>query len=256
MNDFPTRYAEMMKALGLSKNADFARLLGVEPQNVHNWVKVRQRIGGDSRLLFQKRTGISFDWLNEGVGFMWLPSREHPHPTYPYPADSKGPREILIERDNPSAYSDNSPVKGYVHFGLMEGAAAAGYGSLNEEFPEVFQKIDMAEWKVRQQLGFIPATDRVKLLTVRGDSHYPKIKDGDVVMVDTDQTTFAGDGFYVISLNGFGLIKRMQIMSDGMHLISTNKEYASEVIPAAKMHGIKIEGRIVGCAQLRRSEEI
>ena len=234
MESIAKRFKETRTTIGLSQE-ELGMAIGVKKQTISAIERgATKKPEYDTIEKAAKKMGVDSKWLMHG----------------------KGPREILMERDRPKAYSDDSPVKGYVHFGLMEGAAAAGYGTLNEEFPEVFQKIDMAEWKVRQQLGFIPTTDRVKLLTVRGDSHYPKIKDGDVVMVDTDQTAFSGDGFYLISLNGFGLIKRMQIMSDGMHLISTNKEYASEVVPADKMHDIKIEGRIVGCAQLRRSEEI
>lgn len=162
----------------------------------------------------------------------------------------------LAIRDGEPDYSYQTPAAGYIRLGLMEGTASAGYGSVNDDFPEVLQSIDIAEWQVRQQLGFIPTDNRVQLLTVRGNSNYPKIKNGDVVMVDTTQVTYAGDDFYLINLHGFTLIKRLQIMGDGLHIRSTNPEYESEVVPAKMMGELIIAGRILGLAQFRRSEEI
>ena len=172
--------------------------------------------------------------------------------------NASGPKysEYLTIRDSNQEYRVFTPPAGYCRFGLMEGSASGGYGSVNEDFPEVLQSIEIAEWKVRQQLGFVPSDDRVQILTVRGNSNYPKIKDGDVVMVDTSQRTYSGDDFYLINIHGFTLIKRLQIMGDGLHIRSTNPEYESEVIPAKHIADIMIGGRILGFAQFRRSEEI
>src|SRR5690606_31880788 len=116
-------------------------------------------------------------------------------------------------------YRETPP--GYVRFRVMEGEASGGYGAVNEDFPEVVQEMDVAEWQVRSQIGFVPEKDRVKLVTVRGDSMYPDIKNGDVVMVDTGRNFFEGDGIYLINLNGYTLVKRLQMLSDGLHIIST-----------------------------------
>src|SRR5690606_3095730 len=102
---------------------------------------------------------------------------------------------------------------------------------------------------------FVPEKDRVKLVTVRGDSMYPDIKNGDVVMVDVCRNFFEGDGIYLINLSGYTLVKRLQMLHDGLHIISTNTKYRSQVIAADEIESIHVAGRVLGAALLRRSEE-
>lgn len=166
--------------------------------------------------------------------------------------DGSGPQR----RDDPlpPASSDETPP-GYVRFHVMGGEASGGYGLVNEDFPEVVQEVDIAEWQVRSQLGFVPEKDRVKLVTVRGDSMYPDIKNGDVVLVDVRREFFDGDGVYLINLNGYTLVKRLQMLTDGLHVISTNAKYSSQVVAPADIESLHIAGRVLGAALMRRSEE-
>jgi phage repressor protein C with HTH and peptisase S24 domain len=166
--------------------------------------------------------------------------------------DGSGPQR----RDEPlpaASYSETPP--GYVRFRVLEGEASGGYGVMNDDFPEVVQEMDIAEWQVRSQIGFVPEKDRVKLVTVRGDSMYPDIKNGDVVMVDVYRNFFEGDGIYLINLSGYTLVKRLQMLHDGLHIISTNSKYRSQVIAVDEIESIHVAGRVLGAALLRRSEE-
>jgi phage repressor protein C with HTH and peptisase S24 domain len=224
--------------------AALARACKVKPPSVSEWLSGKtKRLDGENLLKAASMLRVTPEWL-AGVSN-----------TMRYESDEAISLSRRI-RDAEAEYSNLTPVAGYIRFGLMEGSGSAGYGSVNDDFPEVLRSIDIAEWQVRQQLGFIPTDNRVQLLTVRGNSNYPKIKNGDVVMVDTSQTTYSGDDFYLINLHGFTLIKRLQIMGDGLHIRSTNPEYESEVIPAKMMNDLVISGRILGFAQFRRSEEI
>lgn len=162
----------------------------------------------------------------------------------------------LAIRDGEPDYRYKAPSAGYVRLELMEDRNVFRDDIFKDLYPEVLESIDIAAWRVQQQLGFIPTDNRVQLLTVRGNSNYPKIKNGDVVMVDTSQASFSGDDFYLIIMHGHALIKRLQIMGDGMHIRSTNPEYESEVVPANALADLIIAGRILGLAQFRRSEEI
>ena len=87
---------------------------------------------------------------------------------------------------------------------------------MNQDYPDVVRELDIAEWQVRQQLGFVPEGDRVRLVTVRGDSMYPDIKNGDVVFVDVAKDYFDGDGLYLINLHGLTYVKRLQLLRDGL----------------------------------------
>ncbi len=127
---------------------------------------------------------------------------------------------------------------------------------MNQDFPEVVRELDIAEWQLRQLIGFVPEADRVRLVTVRGDSMYPDIKNGDVVFVDASKNYFDGDGLYLINLHGLTYVKRLQILRDGLHVISTNPKYLSEVIPASEADQLHVGGKILGLALLRSAHEV
>lgn len=127
---------------------------------------------------------------------------------------------------------------------------------MNSDYPDVLESVDIAEWQVKQLLGFIPAEGRVQMVTVRGDSNWPKIKNGDVVFIDTNIRHFDGDAFYLINLHGFTMLKRLQLKRDGMHVRSMNPAYESEIVAPGEFDQIHIGGRMLSAAQFRRSEEI
>lgn len=145
---------------------------------------------------------------------------------------------------------------GYVRLHLMEGAASGGDGAVNEDYPDVVQDLEIAEWQLRKQMGFLPSPGRIQLATVRGDSMYPDIKNGDVVMVDTETFHFEGDGLYLVNIHGHTFVKRLQLLPDGMHVISTNPKYASIVVPPNEGDSMHIGGRVVGVALMRAAEEV
>lgn len=136
-----------------------------------------------------------------------------------------------------SAYPDrfpSSPVAsvletetpaGYVRFHLYEGAAGMGLGVVNQDFPEVMQVMDVAEWEVRRKLGFLPRPGRIQIITGRGPSMRPKIEDGDIVWIDTSIDYFDGDDYYLISYDGETQIKMLQKRVDGMYVVSANPEF-------------------------------
>lgn len=117
----------------------------------------------------------------------------------------------------------------------------------------MLREVDIAEWQVRSQIGFIPEEGRVQLITVRGDSMHPDVKNGDVVMVDTARGFFDGDGVYLINLNGYTMVKRLQMLPNGLHIVSTNPKYQNAVLPPDEIDTLHVAGRIVGAALMRRA---
>lgn len=144
---------------------------------------------------------------------------------------------------------------GYVRFHMMDGRASVGGGMVNQDFPAVLREVDIAEWQVRSQIGFLPEEGRIQLITVHGDSMYPDIRTGDVLMVDTERRFFDGDGVYLINLNGYTMVKRLQMLPNGLHIVSTNPKYQNAVVPADELDTLHVAGRIVGGAIMRRGEE-
>ena len=229
--------------------AALARACRVKPPSVNAWLTGdTKRIDGEKLFRAANFLGVNPEWLAGISNVMRIDAND--------PRKFLGSDKNLMVRDGEVEYLPGDAKAGYKRLRLMERYQSPGWGLVNKDYPEVLESIDIAEWKVKQQIGFLPTDDRVQLMTNRGSSNYPKIKDGDVVMVDTSQTVFGGDDFYLVDLHGHVVIKRLQLMLDGMHISSTNQDYKSEVIPAKQMNSLPIVGRIVGFAQFRRAEEV
>jgi len=139
----------------------------------------------------------------------------------------------------------------YVRFQLLDVVVGMGAGALNSDHPEVLRELVIAKWEVRRRLGFLPAPDRIRLVTGRGSSMRPMLENGDVAMVDTAITYFDGDAIYAISMHGSAQIKQLQMRPDGLHVISVNPEYPSYRIPPEEGDTVQILGKVLATLCVR-----
>ena len=83
-------------------------------------------------------------------------------------------------------------------------------------------------------------------LTVRGDSMYPTLADGDIVICDS--AGWSGDGIYVIRTSESLFVKRVVLTPAGYQVISDNALYPAY---ACKTEDAEMIGR-VRCAVVRK----
>jgi len=116
-----------------------------------------------------------------------------------------------------STVAEIATTSDYVRVEQIDAEAQMGaVGRVNEDFPEVVRAMDFAPNYIRSVIGFMPPAGRLKLVTGVGDSMAPKIKPGEMVMVDTGCHEFVGDGLYLIN-TGYGhQIKALQAQPDGI----------------------------------------
>jgi len=140
---------------------------------------------------------------------------------------------------------------GYIRIQRLNVEAAAGVGVINDDYPEVLDLIDIAESRVRAFFSRMPAAAELSLIQVRGDSMSPDFEDGDAVIADVGKRQFSGDGVYLFALNGQLLLKRLQMLPDGLRVISTNPRYEPYTIPTDEIEQLRIVGRVGGVLCLR-----
>lgn len=171
---------------------------------------------------------------------------------------AKMPARFLdgLDQEDAVAVARSEIRAGYVRFQLMDATGGAGPGMINPEYPEVLREVELAEWQVREELGRVPSPHRVKLLTVRGDSMSPRIRSGDVVFVDIEDHQPYDGGLFVIVLHGHALVKRLEIRTDGLHIVSLAAPERPDILPPNKMDSLHIAGRVLGAIQLRKSEDL
>jgi phage repressor protein C with HTH and peptisase S24 domain len=89
--------------------------------------------------------------------------------------------------------------------------------------------------------------DHAHVLTNRGDSNEPTIRDGDVLLVDTSIDRVIDNAFYIVVYNGTALLKRVQIMRDGGIVLSSDNKgaYRDERVEPADVPGLRIAARLM-----------
>lgn len=158
----------------------------------------------------------------------------------------KIPAHIISKAEEIEKHGSVTP-RGYVSIKLYEVSASAGSGSLVEnEDPST--AIIFSEKFLRKDLGYKP--ENVFLMSVRGDSMSPTLKNQSIVMVNRI-TDFASDGIYVFRFEGALLVKRLQFLPERIEVVSDNPTYKTwEIMKKDLEHkDFQIIGEVVWSGQ-------
>lgn len=149
----------------------------------------------------------------------------------------------LMTGRGPKRRNDFLSRHAFVQF-FTDSRVAAGHTAINDEYASVgglaFLRYSLDSKELDPEL--------CKAIRVEGDSMVPAIKDGDVVLYDTTDTSPIKNGkIYVIDYgDDGGLIKRLFVDPDGSITIksdNTSPEYAERKV-AARADSLLIHGRV------------
>jgi transcriptional regulator with XRE-family HTH domain len=119
--------------------------------------------------------------------------------------------------------------------------ASAGPGSAPDDI-EVLGSIPYSRQLLRRY-GVNP--EHAHALTNRGDSMFPTIEDGQVILIDRSVRQVRQDAIYVVSIDQDLRVKRIQkSMGGALTLKSDNPAYEAELLSATDAAKLKIEGRV------------
>lgn len=142
---------------------------------------------------------------------------------------------------------------GVIRFDRLDISSHAGDGGFAVDFPSVVDTIEVLESWAFEKLG-TNNPDRIKIVTNKGVSMAPTIKDGDILFVDITTRIYDGDGIYVIDWNGRLLTKRLIAKLDNRIAISSDNqspEYETEYIDINNQDRLSICGRVKAYFSLR-----
>ena len=109
----------------------------------------------------------------------------------------------------------------------------------------------VTRWLPREWLGHFSTSPAhfLKFARGRGDSMYPTINNGDLVLIDTNQTRMTvQDEIWAVGYGDLGGLKRLRAIGDGqVKIMSDNPMVSDEIV---SMDEIRIIGRV--CANLRK----
>lgn len=120
-------------------------------------------------------------------------------------------------------------------------AGGCGNGCINDEWavPSEFMWVSQA-WLCGIT---VTGTNHLVIIRARGDSMESTIHSGDLLLVDTSEprTSAVIDGIYVIQRGEHTYVKRLQMLSSGIKIISDNPRYESEIAS----NDLQICGRVI-----------
>lgn len=200
--------------------AQFANMLGVSSQTVSAWVA---RNTFDAELIYAKCSGVSADWLLTGEGEM-------------IKEQDRQLAELRVQEKFPLKTDNLLPLQRIPLYNLE---ATAGLAALFEDVKTVpLSYISLPD---------LPACDGA--VYVRGDSMYPLLKSGDIVLYkqvhDMKYGIFWGE-MYLISFNidgeEFITIKYIQKseQEDCIKLVSHNPHHNPTDIPRCMIRALAI----------------
>ena len=200
-------------------NAEIEKMLGLSNGYIS---KVNDNPGKLMIALYEN--GISTDWFLTGEGDMYLPGQGTPLENDP---KLGGFKRIPV-------YSKSELPEGSFIVPLLDQRLSAGSGSYLPEEDEAIALVHVPAYLSR--FG-----KNIKALAVDGDSMYPTLSRGDIVVCDS--CGWSGEGVYALRMNGKGLVKRLTQKPGIIAVISDNPKYDSYEKPENNP-GFDIIGRV------------
>lgn len=198
----------------------------MSPSAFRKWLKGIAEPGRDRLVALAEAAGVSVAWLAQGEGAT-------PDPVN-LAARARSPRAVDL--------TGHPNIEQFLLLPKRPEVAAAGSGQKQAAVPTEF--IGFRHDWLRATFHREPAD--VILDIAVGESMSPHIHNGDLLLVDTTDQTFLNFGVYVIEARGERLVKRVQRKFDGsLILISDNKLYEAESIPAELAKEVHVVGRVI-----------
>ena len=217
VESFPKRLAKLMEVSGYGTNSsEFAKACDIKPTTFYTY-EDRSLPGMLALEKISKATNVSLDWLITGQGEMMLNA---------------------VKQN----YVASTRLQGFIPIPRIDVQASAGYGNLATHEETIGMLSFRETWLAGR--GINPHT--AKVISAKGDSMEPTIRDGDILLIDGSVNHVADHGIYIVIVSGMVLVKRIQISSDqSIVLKSDNGMYNDESFDASRKHELEIAGRVM-----------
>ncbi|MBP1806484.1 S24 family peptidase [Rubellimicrobium aerolatum] len=158
------------------------------------------------------------------------------------------PTELLAlagEDADPAGAAESHPVaavEGKALIPLYDVAASAGPGTYVDSYEPIATSLALPEDYLRRITR--ARRDDLAIISVKGDSMWPTLKDDDIVLLDLSKRSTAFDGLFVLRFRDALHVKRLGRGSrpDLVAIISDNKDYPTQEYPA---DDVQVVGKVL-----------
>lgn len=217
------RLEAVREQLGLSK-PEMADLLGASRRTYDRYAAGTQELRADHLAKLDAK-GIDATWFVTGRGGMLGGSDKN----------GEGATKLKVREAAPE------PPEGFVLVPRYDVEASAGHGALIEG-ENIIDFMAFQESWVRRVLRVDPR--RLVLISATGDSMEPAIRSGDLLLIDTSVDRVMDDSIYLISHHEVLMVKRIQLLFDGVVVKSDNSNYVEMTLGPTEMGRLLIRGRV------------
>jgi phage repressor protein C with HTH and peptisase S24 domain len=227
------RFKEIEAGIGL-KGSQFADSIEVQAQVVSDIEREKREPSKDVLLKIALKHSVNLHWMLTGEGEMFLASTPSPQ------GQELAKQETALENvagtghKRLPVYRESELPAGAFVVPLLDQRLSAGNGSYLPEEDEAKALIHVPAYLARYG-------DQIRALEVDGDSMYPTLHRGDMVVCDS--CGWSGEGVYAVRMNGKGFVKRVTQKPGKVVLLSDNPKYPPLEEPA-ESQDIEIVGRV------------
>lgn len=166
----------------------------------------------------------------------WLLTGEEPMRRGEVPGEAS--RAVAEDREEREILSADE----YVLVPRYDVTASAGPGALVASEQVVDHLAFKREWIKRLGLE----AGKLALITAKGDSMEPTVRDGYLLLVDLRQRQAHQDAIYILRFDSELIAKRLQRMFDGsVKIKSDNPAYDEQLVPVDQVAKLNIVGKVV-----------
>jgi phage repressor protein C with HTH and peptisase S24 domain len=234
--------AERIIAKEGRNKSDLPKILGVRPQYLSDLKSGKSKNpGSDFTLALINKLDINPKWIETGEGDVYIPTASvrkigRGAGLSPGNTDDALIRNAKSLENHKSLpiYSVSDLPEGAFVIPLMDQQLSAGPGAALPEGDEVKALIRVPAYL--SQYG-----ENVAALTVEGDSMYPTLSRGDMVVCDS--CGWSGEGIYAVRMGGSGFVKRLSKAPGKVVIISDNPKYPPREEPEGS-EDFEIIGRV------------
>lgn len=202
-----------------------------------------KQIMADNLSYYMKKKKVDRNQLCEDLGFKystvseWLSAKKYPRiDSIEKMANYFGiAKSQLIEKNEPSNISAIIPSDNIYKIPVFE-SVSAGLGAYADS--NVIDYIPMIidnRYSVPDMIG----------IKVKGDSMYPKIEDGDIIVVKKQESVDSGDVAVLLLDDNDGLVKKVVYGDDWIELHSFNPEYQTRRFDGPDVQRLRVVGKVL-----------
>ena len=209
------KFAEIRKEKALNKQ-QFADFLEIPSTTVSDIELGKREPSKDVLLKLTSKCGVNLHWMLTGDGNKYIKK-----------TISDGTKKLPV-------YYESELPEGAFIVPLLDQRLSAGNGSYLQNEDAVKALVHVPAYLAR--FG-----NNIAAVTVDGDSMYPTLSRGDMVVCDS--CGWSGEGIYALQMSGDGYVKRLTKRPGKIVIISDNPKYPPQEEPE-ESQDIKIIGRV------------